>query len=74
MPKKSDEGFTGGGFLFIIGLVALTQGHVDATILLCGMGIVMMAASDSERMKQLWDLFFNGFVKILRLVFSIFRK
>jgi len=74
MPKKSDEGFTGGGVLFVIGLVALTQGNVDASILLCGMGIVMMAASDSARMKQVWDLFFGGFVKLLKAIFSIFRK
>ena len=73
MPKKSD-GFAGGGMLFVIGLIALTQGQMDATILLCGMGIVMMAASDPERMKQVWDLFFGGFVSLLKAVFSIFRK
>lgn len=67
-------GFEGGAIFFVLGLVALFQGSLEATILLCGIGIAMMASSDPERMSQVWDLFFGGFSTLLRTVFQIFRN
>lgn len=58
MSKKERENFIAGGSLFVIGLIALYQGHFDATLFLMGLGVVFMAAAlGVETCKKVFDFF-----------------
>ena len=61
--------FEGGGFAFIIGLIALQQGSFDGALLFCGIGIVSMTSVYPDKAKQLLDVFLKGFTNLLKIVF-----
>jgi hypothetical protein len=67
--KEKRELFEGGGFLFIIGLVALWQGYIDGALLLCGLGIITMVSIYQEKARAMTDVFMKGFLKLLKLLF-----
>jgi len=75
MDEKAVTRFIEGGILFIVGLLALYQGYIDGALLLCGLGIVIMASADTEKALALIDLFTGGFAKLLKTIFpSLFSR
>jgi len=69
MDEKAVQRFITGGILFIVGLLALTQGSFDGALLFCGLGIVIMASADTEKTLAVIDLFTGGFAKLLKTIF-----
>jgi len=69
MNEKEKQMFLAGGFLFVIGFLALYQTSFDAALLLMGLGTVLMAvALGRSACKKVFDFFLSIFKDFWRTV------
>jgi hypothetical protein len=68
VTTKKQNLFITGGFIYVLGMYVLISGQdFQSAFVLIGFGIVLMASTSKERMKQVFDLFFSIFKQLLRL-------